>query len=125
MVDYSKIKPTLDAIPTIYGWANPKTGEMLVSIKGGCENPVENYFQNQPWIQSTKVEVIPEEVVVQPEPIVEIIPEVIVQPEVVVEPVIEQPIVEVIPEVIVEQPKVEAKTSEFKLPKNIKSNVKS
>ena len=119
MVDYSKVKPTPDAIPTIYGWANPKTGEMLVSVKGGCENPVENYFQNQPWVEQVKViipepivEVVPEEVIIiQQEPVVEVTPEIVVEP--------------IIVDVIAKQPKEESKTSEVKLPKNIKPNVKS
>jgi hypothetical protein len=47
-------KPTPDAIATIYGWANPKTGELLVS-KRGLPNPVEGYIPNRPYKPALEV----------------------------------------------------------------------
>jgi hypothetical protein len=62
-------KPKPDAIATIYGWADSKTGELLVS-KRGLPNPVQGYKRNCPFIpqvtvaKSSKIEI--QEVVVQP-----------------------------------------------------------
>lgn len=39
-----------NAIPTVYGWASPDTGELLVAIRG-LNNPVTGYKRNQPYIQ--------------------------------------------------------------------------
>jgi hypothetical protein len=47
-------KPTPDAIATVYGWANPKTGELLVS-KRGLPNPVEGYVLNRPYKPAAEV----------------------------------------------------------------------
>ena len=44
-----------NAVPTIYGWADPKTGELLVS-KRGLKNPIQNYKRNRP----IQVQPIPE-----------------------------------------------------------------
>lgn len=41
-------KPHPDAIATIYGWALPKTGEILVA-KRGLPNPVEGFKPNRPF----------------------------------------------------------------------------
>lgn len=41
-------KPHPDAIATIYGWALPKTGELLVARRG-LPNPVEGYRPNRPF----------------------------------------------------------------------------
>lgn len=40
-------KPIPDAVATIYGWAHPKTGELLVSKKN-LPNPIKNYKRNCP-----------------------------------------------------------------------------
>lgn len=45
-------KPHPDAIATVYGWALPKTGEILVSVRG-LPNQVEGFKPNRPF----KVEV--------------------------------------------------------------------
>lgn len=42
-------KPHPDAIPTVFGWALAKTGEVLVS-KRGLPNPVEGFVPNRPYI---------------------------------------------------------------------------
>jgi hypothetical protein len=36
-----------NAIPTKYGWADPKTGELLVCVRH-LENPIEGYAKNRP-----------------------------------------------------------------------------
>lgn len=54
--------PIENAIPTIYGWAHPITGELLVSIKG-LENPVEGYKRNRPWTQPEKAPVVAKSIV--------------------------------------------------------------
>lgn len=41
-------KPHPDAIQTVYGWALPKTGEILVS-KRGLPNPVDGFKIGKPW----------------------------------------------------------------------------
>ena len=41
-------KPHPSAIQTIYGWALPNTGEILVS-KRGLPNPVEGFKIGKPW----------------------------------------------------------------------------
>lgn len=41
-------KPHPDAIATIYGWALPKTGEILVA-KRGLPNPVKDFKPNRPY----------------------------------------------------------------------------
>ena len=46
-----------ETIPTEFGWANPKTGELLVSIKG-LPNPVKNFIPGRPYNQ----EIIPQPV---------------------------------------------------------------
>lgn len=68
-------KPHPDAIQTIYGWALPKTGEILVS-KRGLPNPVDNFKIGKPWVISpvkpkTKVEIVPPkpEIVQEIEPV--------------------------------------------------------
>lgn len=43
-----------DAIATEYGWAHPKTGELLVAIRG-LENPVKGYKRNQPFVPQTEI----------------------------------------------------------------------
>lgn len=115
MVDYSKVQPTPDAIPTIYGWAIPSTGEVLVSIRGGCESPVVDFYPNRPWTGSIlKPEVI--ETIITP---VEIVTEPAIES--IVDAVIELPLTEE----IIAEPEVAPKPEGFKLPKTIKSNVKS
>jgi hypothetical protein len=37
------------AIQTIYGWANPKTGEILVA-KRGLNNPVAGFVRGRPYV---------------------------------------------------------------------------
>ncbi|MGB9623040.1 MAG: hypothetical protein ACPL07_04255 [Candidatus Bathyarchaeia archaeon] len=46
-------KPHPDAIATIYGWALPKTGEILVS-KRGLPNPVSGFKPNRPYKGTVK-----------------------------------------------------------------------
>jgi hypothetical protein len=41
-------KPHPDAIPTIYGWALPKTGEILVARRD-LPNPVKGFKPNRPY----------------------------------------------------------------------------
>lgn len=89
MPNYKKIKPTLTAIPTQYGWVEPKTGELLVSIKGGCDDPVEGFKLNTPWIEPEKpvkkdkkskkevIEQLVEEIIT---PIIENVPEEVIEP---------------------------------------------
>jgi len=55
-------KPIPDAVATVYGWAHPKTGELLVSVKN-LPNPIKNYRRNCPPVLETPK---PEKVVVQP-----------------------------------------------------------
>ena len=62
-------KPHPDAIATVYGWALPKTGEILVS-KHGLPNPVEGFKPNRPFKVEVAVEKTVEEVV---EPVVPVI----------------------------------------------------
>jgi hypothetical protein len=55
-------KPHPDAIQTIYGWALPKTGEILVS-KRGLPNPVDNFKIGKQWIptpikQKSKIDIV-------------------------------------------------------------------
>lgn len=68
-------KPHPDAIQTIYGWALPKTGEILVS-KRGLPNPVDNFKIGKPWnltqVKSdAKIDIIPPkpEIVQEVEPV--------------------------------------------------------
>ena len=42
-------KPHPDAIQTIYGWALPKTGEILVARRD-LPNPVDGFKPNRPYI---------------------------------------------------------------------------
>lgn len=42
-------KPHPDAIQTIYGWALPKTGEVLVARRD-LPNPVDGFKPNRPYI---------------------------------------------------------------------------
>lgn len=37
------------AIPTQFGWANPKTGEILIAIRN-LENPVKGFIRNRPYV---------------------------------------------------------------------------
>lgn len=65
-------KPHPDAIATIYGWALPKTGEILVARRG-LPNPVKGFKPNRPYkpeVIETDAEKAPELVVsgVEPEP---------------------------------------------------------
>jgi hypothetical protein len=48
-------KPKQSVIATKFGWANPKTGELLVSRRG-LPNPVEGYKPNQPFKPSKNVQ---------------------------------------------------------------------
>jgi len=63
-------KPKQGAIATKFGWADPKTGELLVSRRG-LPNPVAEYKPNQPFRPSNvqeppKIEIAP---VVKPTPV--------------------------------------------------------
>jgi len=125
MADYSKVKPRPDAIPTIYGWALP-SGEVLVSIKGGCAEPVLDFHPNRPWVEPIIEEPFidntsePIDTVISQGVIEEYIAEVVVtEPIVIKEPVVEISIVEATPVVVTPKPET------FKLPKNIKSGVKN
>ena len=62
-------KPHPLAIPTIYGWALPATGEILVSKKG-LPNPVPNFKPGRPYVmpEITEVAVKEEKVVNSNEP---------------------------------------------------------
>jgi hypothetical protein len=53
-----------NAIPTIYGWADPKTGEILVA-KRGLSNPVIGFKRGRPFIQTTVPETSVEEVILE------------------------------------------------------------
>ncbi|MFA6198787.1 MAG: hypothetical protein WC679_00020 [Bacteroidales bacterium] len=67
-------KPMPDAVATIYGWAHPRTGELLVSMKG-LPNPFENYKLNVPFRQEkkeTEVRVDPVEEIKVDEPTEEV-----------------------------------------------------
>jgi hypothetical protein len=62
-------KPHPDAIPTIYGWALPKTGEVLVCVRG-LPNPVEGFVPNRPYkgeIPKETTETEPEQAPVEAE----------------------------------------------------------
>jgi len=69
-------KPIPDAVATIYGWAHPRTGELLVSLKG-LPNPVQNYKVNCPFpkkeetteerIDTVEIAAVTEEVIDSPE----------------------------------------------------------
>ncbi|MDD5150666.1 MAG: hypothetical protein PHC28_09305 [Flavobacterium sp.] len=47
-------KPIPTAIATIYGWAHPISGELLVSIKG-LPNPNLNYKLNCPFLTQEEI----------------------------------------------------------------------
>ena len=63
-------KPHPNALPSIFGWFLPKTGELLVSIRG-LENPVDGYIPNRPYTTANNVEPIPEIVEVTAAPIID------------------------------------------------------
>ena len=69
-------KPHPNALPSIFGWFLPKTGELLVSIRG-LENPVDGYIPNRPYTTANNVEPIPEIVEVTTANNVEPIPEIV------------------------------------------------
>lgn len=72
-------QPNKNAVATKYGWADSKTGELLVSVKG-LPNPIENYTINKPF----KYQEITSEVIIETkENISEVIEE--TTPEVIIE----------------------------------------
>ncbi len=79
-------KPHPMAIQTIYGWALPNTGELLVS-KRGLPNPVVGFKIGQPWKNETVINTSIKKVVQAP-----------------IAPKIEQPAIE---ETVIEQPAIE------------------
>lgn len=48
MRDQSPPRWARNAIPTTYGWANPRTGEILVARRD-LQNPVEGFVRNRPY----------------------------------------------------------------------------
>jgi len=61
-------KPHKDALPSEFGWFLPKTGELLVSIRG-LANPVVGYVPNRPYlIQTTSNSVTVEAVEINEQP---------------------------------------------------------
>lgn len=92
-------KPHPDAIQTVYGWALPATGEVLVS-KRGLPDPVTGFKIGRPW----KNEVPIVTVLTAPEPVVEPIPV-----EVIPEPVVEPMVVETFEEMVAEIPVIKPK----------------
>lgn len=86
MTDKKYKKPHPDAIQTKYGWALPKTGEVLV-CRRDLPNPVEGFKPNRPFIVAEKAPVV------KPEPKVEKPQKV----EKAAEPVAEEPVKETKP----------------------------
>ena len=92
-------KPHPDAIQTVYGWALPATGEVLVS-KRGLPEPVAGFKIGKPW----KNEIPIVTVLAVPDPVVKSAPV-----EVIPEPVIEPPVIESFEEMVAEVPIIKPK----------------
>lgn len=68
-------KPHPNAIATVYGWALPETGEILVS-KRGLPNPVKGFKPNRPFKMEDVIENTIEEAVESVASVVETEPEI-------------------------------------------------
>ena len=62
MRDQTPPKWAPNAIPTRYGWANPRTGEILIARRD-LQNPVAGFVRNRPYTPSETVN--PPEVILE------------------------------------------------------------